>query len=54
MEFLRYFLPRFTIGVLVLLGIGTLIAAWYCFWWLGLGATALAVLLFGTIAVLEG
>ena len=31
MEFLSYFLPRFTIGVLVLLGIGTLIAAWYCF-----------------------
>ena len=54
MEFLRYFLPRFTIGVLVSLVVGTLIAAWYCFWWLGLGAMALAILLFSTIIVLEG
>ena len=54
MEFLRWFLPGFTLIVLVSLLIGTLIAAWHCSWWLGLGATALAILLFSTMAVLEG
>ena len=54
MGFLRAFLPGFTLIILVLLLIGTLIAAWYCFWWLGLGATLLTILLFSTIAVLEG
>lgn len=51
MEFLRYFLPRFTITVLSIAFVSTVVATWFIGLWWGIGFTAFALLLVSTIMV---